>query len=193
MAYSDKINHKRIKRFRLRRRVLPIAITVGSTGVLTAIVGASGRLNSPRSFALLAIFAALMFVATGAKRLFDRTFDGVVTDKKLRRVTKVEGKRALDADRYMLFVTDGNGKVHETAIVESVEDSEHSNAGEVFSRPADAIEYFRRGDRVRHHAGMQMYEKEDKSKDRNVLCCGCLTLNDIALEQCRSCGLPLLK
>ena len=105
----------------------------------------------------------------------------------------MEGKRGVDADRYILIVTDDKGNTHEYAVVESVESADRSNAGEVYSRKADAVEYYRRGDRVRHHAGMKLYEKEDKSKDRRILCCACLVLTDSSCENCRSCGLPLLK
>ena len=193
MAFSDKIHHKKYKLLRLRRRFLPLLISLLSTAVIAISIGAMGKLSEPRSICLLVVLAVALFFLTGGKNTFDRTYDGVVTDKKLRRVTNMEGKRGVDADRYMLFVTDDSGKVHETAVVESVEQADHANAGEVFSRPADAVEYFRRGDRVRHHAGLKMYEKEDKSKDRQILCCGCLTLTDSTHEACRSCGLPLLK
>ena len=193
MAYSSRINDKKIKLYRLKKRLLPLILTAIATGALCVTLGANGKLSDARAICVTAIFTVLLFLLLGGKRCIDRTFDGVVTDKRLRRVTTLEGKRGVDADRYMLFVTDSNGKVHETSIVESTVSADRANAGEIFSRKADAIEYFRRGDRVRHHAGMKMYEKEDKSKDRTVLCCACLTITDISHDNCRSCGLPLLK
>ncbi len=193
MAYSDKIDHPRIKRYRFIRRFLPIIITALSTVLIAVYIGIKWGLTEPRSVSIVIAAAVILFFITGSKRAFDRDFDGTVTDKKLRRVTTMEGKRGVDADRYMLIVTDDNGNVHEYAVVESVDSADRANAGEVYSRKADAVEYYRRGDRVRHHAGMKLYEKEDKSKDRRVLCCGCLVLTNKDCEYCRSCGLPLFK
>ena len=191
MAYSNMINHKKIKRYRFVRRFLPIIITVTVTAALAVYVALKWGLSEPRAISLIIAAALTLFFVTGGKRAFDRDFDGTVTDKRLRRVTTVQGKRGVDADRYMLIVTDDKGNIHEYAVVESVEQADRSNAGEVYSRKADAVEYYRRGDRVRHHAGMKLYEKEDKSKDRRILCCACLTLTDTSRKSCRSCGLPL--
>ena len=193
MAYSQKINDPKYRKYRFIRRFLGFGISIFVPVALAVCLGVRGDLSEPRSISVVIALGLLLFFVFGGKRAFDRDYDGTVTDKRLRRVTTVEGKRGVDADRYILIVTDDSGKEHETAIVESVDQADRSNAGEVYSRKADAIEYFRRGDRVRHHAGLKMYEKEDKSKDRKVLCCACLVLTDKDGECCRSCGLPLLK
>ena len=195
MAYSEKINTPEYKAYRTRKRILPPVITLSGTAAFTVAVAATGKLNSPRAAILIAAVFALLFALTKAKRVFDRGYDGTVTDKRLRRVTIIRpGMRsAQPADRYMLFVTDDKGRVHRTDVVETVEDTERANAGDLFQRKGAAVEYFRRGDRVRHHAGLKMYEKEDKSSDRGILCCGCLVITDKSAEKCRGCGLPLLK
>ena len=193
MAYSERINDKRYKRYRFIRRFLPIIITVSATAALAVYVGLKWGLNEPRAISVVIAAALILFFATGGKRAFDRSYDGTVTDKRLRRVTTVQGKRGVDADRYILIVTDTNGNTHEYAVVESVDQADQANAGEVYSRKADAVEYYRRGDKVRHHAGLKLYEKEDKSKDRRILCCACLTLTDSSCDSCRACGMPLLK
>ena len=193
VAYSDRINAPKYKKVRFLRRYLPLFLSIFLPFILAVCLAIKGRLFEPRAMGIVFVFAFLLFFVLGGKRAFERDFDGTVTDKRLRRVTAVEGKRASSGDRYILIVTDDDGREHETAIVESEEQADRANAGEVFSRKADAIEYFRRGDRVRHHAGLKMYEKEDKSKDRRILCCGCLVLTDKDEEFCRGCGLPLLK
>ena len=193
MAFSNNINTAQYKRYRFVRRFLPIIITVVATAVLAICISLKWKLTEPRTVCVLIAAALGIFFVSGGKRCFDRDYDGVVTDKKLRRVTTLEGKRGVDADRYILIVTDTNGNIHEDAIVESVDMADRANAGDVYSRKADAIEYYRRGDKVRHHAGTKLYEKEDKSKDRRVLCNGCLTLTDVSCDKCRACGLPLLK
>jgi len=193
MAYSEKINSVKYKRYRFLRRFLPIIVTGATVSVLTVCISLRWNITEPRAISVIIASAIISFFASGGKRCFDRSYDGVVTDKRLRRVTTLEGKRGVDADRYILIVTESNGNIHESAIVESVDQADRANAGEVYSRKADAIEYYRRGDKVRHHAGTKLYEKEDKSKDRRILCNGCLTLTDAACESCRACGLPLLK
>ena len=193
MAYSNNIHHPKYRRLRFVKRFLGFGISLLAPVALAVCLAVRGTLSEPRSISVVIALAVLLFLVLGGKRAFDRDYDGTVTDKRLRRVTTVEGKRGVDADRYILIVTDDSGKVHETAIVESVDQADRANSGEVYSRKADAIEYFRRGDRVRHHAGLKMYEKEDKSKDRKILCCGCLVLTDKNEECCRACGLPLLK
>lgn len=193
MAYSDKINHPKYRRYRFLRRFLPIILTPVAVAAITVCISLKWSLAEPRAISILILAAIAVFFISGGKRCFDRDYDGTVTDKKLRRVTTMEGKRGVDADRYILIVTDDSGNIHEDAIVESVDQADRANAGDVYSRKADAIEYYRRGDKVRHHAGTRLYEKEDKSKDRRILCNGCLTLTDSSCETCRACGLPLLK
>lgn len=193
MAYSEKINHPKIRRYRFIQRFLPLIITVTVTVALAVYVAIKWGLDQPRAIGVVIAAALILFFVTGSKKAFDRDFDGTVTDKRLRRVTTLDGKRGVEADRYILTVTDDKGNVHEYAVVESVDQADRSNAGEVYSRKADAVEYYRRGDRVRHHAGMKLYEKDDKSKDRQILCCACLVLTDASCENCRSCSLPLFK
>ena len=193
MAYSNKISDKKYKRYRFIRRFLPTVVTVTVTAILTVSASFKWNIAEPRAISVIIAAALAVFFLSGGKRIFDRSFDGTVTDKRLRRVTTLRSKRGVDADRYILIVTDDKGNIHEHAIVESIDEADQANAGELYSRKADAIEYYRRGDRVRHHAGLKLYEKEDKSKDRRILCCACLILTDAESENCRSCGMPLLK
>ena len=117
MAYSERINDKRYKRYRFVRRFLPIIITVSATAALAVYVDLKWGLNEPRAISVVIAAALILFFATGGKRAFDRNYDGTVTDKRLRRVTTVQGKRGVDADRYILIVTDTDGNTHEYAVV----------------------------------------------------------------------------
>ena len=49
------------------------------------------------------------------------------------------------------------------------------------------------GDRVRHLAKLNSYEKYDKTKDSIIFCIACGTLCDIADDTCCRCKCPLLK
>ncbi len=53
--------------------------------------------------------------------------------------------------------------------------------------------YYRIGDRVRHHAGLNSYEKYDKTRDSIIFCAACATLCDIGDDVCYRCKCPLLK
>jgi len=53
--------------------------------------------------------------------------------------------------------------------------------------------YYQTGDRVRHHGGLNSFEKYDKSQDDIVFCNACASLNDINDEYCFRCNCPLLK
>ena len=53
--------------------------------------------------------------------------------------------------------------------------------------------YFNIGDRVRHHAGLNSYEKYDKTGDAFIPCNACGTLCDISEYTCFRCKCPLLK
>lgn len=53
--------------------------------------------------------------------------------------------------------------------------------------------YYEVGDRVRHHGGLNSYEKYDKTKDSIIFCSACATLCDITEDTCPRCKCPLLK
>ena len=55
------------------------------------------------------------------------------------------------------------------------------------------FDYFQVGDRVRHHAGLNSYEKYDKSHDSIIFCNACATLCQISDDVCWRCKCPLLK
>ena len=193
MAYSEKIRSKKYRAYIARKRFLPAAVTLIGTAAAALTLALRNSLFTVRGGSLTAGVFILLFLATGAKRLFDKSYDGVVTDKRLRRVSTLEAGRGKPADRYILIVTDTHAKQHKSEFTVSVELISRVNSGDAFSHPGEAVEYFRRGDKVRHHAALRLYEKEDKSADRGILCCGCLTITDKTAAGCRRCGLPLLK
>ena len=111
-----------------------------------------------------------------------RTWDGVVVD---RTVTGKSRTRNSDDDGYTEYYTeyavtvreDRTGKTHQL----TAEDDD------------TRYNYFKVGDRVRHHAGLNSYEKYDKSQDGILFCNACASLCDIEDECCFRCGCPLLK
>lgn len=109
----------------------------------------------------------------------DRTWDGVVIDKYA--VKKTEYDRANDHHRhfteYGIKVRNMSGKV----ITNKTQDQ------------PSFYQYYEIGDQVRHHKGLYMYEKYDKSRDTVILCNACMAFNDSKLEQCPRCKCPVLK
>ena len=61
MAYSDKINHPKVKRYRFLRRFLPIIITVLSTALLAVCIGIRWGLTEPRPISAVIAAAIILF------------------------------------------------------------------------------------------------------------------------------------
>lgn len=119
------------------------------------------------------------FTVMGRKR--STTWDGAVVDKKA--IKKREQQSYGDETRwetyieYTVVIRADNGKKHKISVKD--DDTRYN--------------YFQMGDRVRHHAGLNSYEKYDKSRDTIVFCSACATLNDIQDDFCFRCKCPLLK
>lgn len=107
------------------------------------------------------------------------TWDGIIVDKKIshkRRHDKNQN-RWLDYLEYSVCIQDENLKMHYSVAADD-----------------DTIyNYYKIGDKVRHHKGLNSYEKQDKSLDSIIFCNACATLNDINDEFCFRCKCPLLK
>lgn len=121
-----------------------------------------------------------LFTVVGRNR--SRTWDGSVIDKTVKK--KSRRRNSGDDDSYVEYYTEyvvaireDGGKVHR--LVQEDDDT-------VFN-------YYRVGDRVRHHAGLKSYEKYDKSQDSIIFCNACGSLCDINDDVCFRCKCPLLK
>ena len=126
-------------------------------------------------FLVIALFQIL-----GRKR--SKNWDGTVVDKKIknkqrRQYTSEDDYYLVDYKVYIVAIKSDDGKKHE---IRNEDDDTVYN-------------YYQIGDRVRHHKGLNTYEKYDKSKDRYILCNACSSLNDIHDDYCFRCKCPLLK
>ncbi|MDP3912531.1 MAG: hypothetical protein Q8R96_02195 [Bacteroidota bacterium] len=107
------------------------------------------------------------------------TWDGTVVDKKItqkRRHDKYQN-RWIDYLEYTVCIQADNGKMHYTSADD--DDTKYN--------------YYKIGDKVRHHKGLNSYEKQNKSGDSIIFCNACASLNDINEEYCFRCHSPLLK
>jgi len=111
------------------------------------------------------------FQSRGRKR--SATWDGTVTEKSIRKKRTDNGTHL----EYIVRIDQPNGKEH----LLSAEDDDTMYAS------------YRVGDAVRHHAGLNTYEKYDKTQDSALFCSACSALCDVYDTYCPYCGCPLLK
>lgn len=160
---------------------------------LCAVIGfsiygeTSSEMDNPQAFFIgLGIGGMFMVIAIfqiiGRKR--SKTWDGVVVDKKIEQKRRKRGTGTANNDYYWedytlftVFIKSESNKTHTI----SAEDDDTS------------YNYYQLGDKVRHHAGLNSYEKYDKSKDTIIFCNACASLNDISSDICFRCQCPLLK
>lgn len=126
-------------------------------------------------FLLIALFQIL-------GRKHSTTWDGMVEDKKTKKKTEKQtfgdgDVRYEDYMEYLVIIRSDQGKRYT-----------------IRSRNNDTLyNYYCIGDRVRHHAGLNSYEKYDKTDDKFIPCNACGTLCDINDDFCFRCKCPLLK
>ena len=190
IGYSERIHDPAFARYikntnrwsAIFSMILAVAAIIGFT-----IYGETGaEMNNPQAlfiglgiggmFLVIALFQIL-----GRKR--SKTWDGVVVDKTVKKKTR----------RYDTGNNDSNIDYYtEYAVI--VREDERGKKHRLVAEDSDSLyNYFNIGDRVRRHAGLNSYEKYDKSRDSIIFCNACATLCDINAETCYRCKCPLLK
>lgn len=162
--------------------ILAVAAIVGFT-----IAGEMGvdSMGNPESL-YIGLAVGGMFVVIALFQIIGRqrskTWDGTVEDKKIQKKTERQyhgnnDYSIVDYLEYSVIIRSDHGKKH---VIKAKNDDTLYN-------------YYRVGDRVRHHAGLRSYEKYDKSGDKFIPCNACASLNDIHDDYCFRCKCPLLK
>lgn len=181
IGFSAKINDPAFARYvkhanlwsAIFSSILAIVAVIGFT-----VAGEVGsEMENPESmFIGLGIGGMFLGIALlqilGRKR--SRTWDGTVVDKSVQEKRKKKGTYYIE---YAFVVREDSGKEH----CHTAEDDD------------TRYNYFQIGDRVRHHAGLNSYEKYDKSKDRVIFCNACGDIWEIEEDTCPRCKCPLLK
>ncbi|MDD3357332.1 MAG: hypothetical protein PHP72_10495 [Dysgonamonadaceae bacterium] len=142
----------------------------------------SSEMDNPEAFYIgLGIGGMFLLIAffqiAGRKK--STTWDGTVVEKNIRKKRRHDKYQDM-WENYLLYqvtIKADNGKKHN--ITAEDDDTKYN--------------YFKIGDRVRHHKGLNTYEKQDKSSDTIIFCNACATLNDIEEDYCFRCKCPLLK
>ncbi len=157
--------------------ILAVAAVVGF--FYRGRAGADGR-KTRSAFIGLGIgglFSSLLF--PDCRQKTQPHMDGVSGQKDYKEKGR-EGSRTIitrSATEYAVNIRLDDGKVHRLTA---------SDDDTVFN-------YYQIGDRVRRHAGLNSYEKYDKSRDKIIFCNACATLCDINDDFCFRCKCPLLK
>jgi len=183
VGYSDNIHDPAFARFiksNIRWSVVFLSVLAVAAVVGFFIFGEEIGLGIGAMFLLSALFTII------TARKGSKTWDGVVVDKtaerkrETRRQSTGSGKfQQYDTSytEYSVLIKDERGKIH--SITVRNDDTRYN--------------YFQVGDRVRHHGGLNSYEKYDKSRDSIIFCNACTKLCDINDDICSRCKCPLLK
>jgi len=185
VGYSDKINDPRIaavmKKMNSSGTIFTFILAVVAViGFTVAGAAEAGDFELPSAFFIgLGIGGLLVVIAfvQKARRKKDKTWDGVVVDKKVKQPSYSDRQQGHYQTKYSVHIRLENGK---TKIMQYTE--------ELFN-------YYQIGDHVRHHAGTASHilEKYDKSHDTIIYCIACTSKNDINNDICHRCKSPLLK
>lgn len=188
--YSDRINDPAFARYVLNANrwaaIFAAALAVAAIAgfFLAGQLGWSDLKNPEALFMGVGIGAMFVLIALVQirNRNRSRTWDGEVIDKRMEEIRRRQKRqdnrfRWESIRRYWVIVRSDGGTLHR-----------------IMSEGDRTIyDYYLIGDRVRHHGGLNTYEKFDKSKDSIVFCNACGTLHDIRAEYCTRCHCPLLK
>lgn len=189
VGYSSKINDAAFKRY--LKNTNRYSFYFSLVLAVIAIVGfyiygeTSHEMENPEALYIgLVIGAMFIFIAVfqilGRKRT--KTWDGVVVKKEV--LDKERRKDVGNNDHYI-----ERYKVYNVIIY-----NEHNKTVTIRTEDDDTIyNYYQIGDKVRHHGGLNSYEKFDKTKDSIIFCNACGSMNDISEDNCHRCNCPLLK
>ena len=188
IGYSERISDPAFARY--RRNSVVWSFTFAAILALAAVIGfyiygeTSSEMDNPQAL-YIGLGIGGMFLAIALVQTIGRSrsvaWDGVVIDKKTEKKRRQE-KSGNDEiwvryTRYTVVIKTEAGKLYE---INADDDDTQYN-------------YYRIGDRVRHHQGLNSLEKYDKSGDSIIFCNACASLNDISDDRCFRCSCPLLK
>lgn len=188
-GYSAKINDPAFEKYLLNTNrwsaIFSVMIAVAAVIGFYIYGETSQEMDNPQAL-FIGMGIGCMFILIAFYQVVSRkkskTWDGTVTEKTAEKKRKNQNSSNDDYyvsyyTEYKIIITDDKGKKH--TIVQEDDDI--------------VYDYFNVGDRVRHHKGLNSYEKYDKSKDSIVFCNACGSLNDISDDHCLRCSCPLLK
>lgn len=188
IGFSSKINDpafsKYIKNTNRWSAIFSVIIAVAAIIGFYIYGETSSEMENPQAlyigFGIGGMFLLIaLFTIIGRKK--STTWDGTVVDKKIekKRRSQSSGDNHYweNYTLFTVFLRSDNGKKHRISV---------ENDNTIYN-------YYQIGDRVRHHKGLNSYEKYDKSRDSIIFCNACASLNNIQDDFCFRCKCPLLK
>ncbi|MEW6663255.1 MAG: hypothetical protein ACOY9Y_02380 [Bacillota bacterium] len=191
IGYSDRINDPSFARYIKKNdrwaAIFSVILAAAAIAGFYIYGENSSEMENPQAL-YIGLGIGGMFLAIAQLQIFGRkrskTWDGVVADKTVKKKNRRQSSGSGDNDYYIHYYTEyaviiqaDNGRIHRL----TAEDDD------------TVFNYYQTGDRVRHHAGLNSYEKFDKSHDSIIFCNACGTLCDISDDICFRCQCPLLK
>lgn len=188
MGYSSKINDPAFSKYlnNTKKWSFIFASIISSVALVGFYIygQTSSDMDNPESL-FIGLVIASMFLLIAAFQVISRnrsvTWDGSVVDKKKilkkRRTSHDDHTSCKEYMEFTVFIRRDNGDIHR--ITADDDDTLYN--------------YYAIGDKVRHHKGLNSYEKYDKSKDTIVFCNACASLNEVQDDFCFRCKCPLLK
>ncbi len=123
------------------------------------------------------VFLIFNLIFTVKKKL-EKQWDGVVIDKYTKSSSKNDAHNSTYT-AYIVVIRKENGHI------KKIEEREYNRS---------YYDYLQIGDRVRYHPQFNCYfEKYDKRNDRYAICPICGRKNDIKLDSCTRCKVPIIK
>lgn len=194
MAYSDINKQKTYRRYRIMTVVKKLFIFTDITAFAVYCLFTSKYINKITAAAVTAAAGAVCFYLIKLQLIFDKTYDGEVMAKEKEYTYSKTAKMVADPTEKGAKDKQGNSVPYVRSVLKvRRDDGKIVKHVYVEHDESKSVCYYRIGDRVRHHAGLHLYEKEDKSQDRHVLCLRCLSLEPKENEKCKNCGFPLIK
>ncbi len=143
---------------------------------------ASGDIDFPQSLyygmGIGGMFVVIALIQT-LRQSRDTTWDGTVVDKSAVRKTRQDN--------------DGEGHHHYMEYTVSIRKDNGKVKKHRMSNQPGMYDYYRVGERVRHHKGFAVYEKFDKTQDAEIMCVACGKMNSVLADTCERCKCPVLK
>jgi hypothetical protein len=189
IGFSKRINDEAFKKYLKNTNrwsvIFSIILAVASAIGFFIYGETSAEMENPEALYIgLVIGAMFLLIAffTIISRGKSRTWDGKIVNKKIekKRRKKSTGDNDYYWENYLKYSVFIQGEDKKTREISAEDDDTVYN-------------YYQIGDRVRHHKGLNTYEKYDKSKDIIIFCNACASLNDINDDYCFRCKCPLLK
>jgi len=183
IGYSDRISHpdfhkKNVKGFdKKQQNMFLIIVFAAMAGILLYGYFTDDLKGSAIiSFAILAV-SMLYFSGLKNRQSVETTYDGTI--KYIEKQTEVIKKTKYYLRTLIILNSDDGKEFVYNNIISSTKN--------------DYTDYYKVGDKVRHHYGFDLPEKYDKSKDEKAVCILCGKLDDINNDNCSKCGKTLLK